>query len=127
MKTVEKRILQVSAMIADNLVEAMLDFRHGCSQQTNGLWDAMETLNPDIKRLDEQQRGILRNRNLSESLLNSLTVDQANAAYAVGILAGLHLAGRTDLILKFSAIYAKPTTESEVHFTQDGEMISTSH
>ena len=81
MKTPEKRILRVSEMIADNVVEAMLDFRH-CTPQTNGLWDAMETLNPDIKRLDDQHREILRNRNLSESLLNSLTVDQADAAYA---------------------------------------------
>ena len=124
MKTPEKRILRVSEMIADNLLEAMLDFRH-CTQQTNGLWDAMEVLDPDIKRLDDLQREILRNRNLSESLLNSLTVDQANAAYAVGILAGLHIAGRADLVLNFSAIYAETTSTSEdIQFARDGEMIS---
>lgn len=126
MKTVEKRILQVSEMIANNLIEATLDFRH-CTQQTNGLWDTMETLDPDIKRLDDQHREILKNRNLSEDLLNSLTVDQANAAYAVGILAGLHLAGRADLVLRVSVIYAQTTPESESHFTQDGEMISKTH
>jgi len=124
MKISEKRILRVSEMIADNLLEAMLDFRH-CTQQTNGLWDAMEVLDPDIKRLDDLQREILRNRNLSESLLNSLTVDQANAAYAVGILAGLHIAGRADLVLNFSAIYAETTSTSEdIQFARDGEMIS---
>ena len=124
MKISEKRILRVSEMIADNLLEAMLDFRH-CTQQTNGLWDAMEVLDPDIKRLDDLQREILRNRNLSESLLNSLTVDQANAAYAVGILAGLHIAGRADLVLNFSAIYAETTSTSEdIRFARDGEMIS---
>jgi len=52
----------------------------------------METLNPDIKRLDDQQREILRNGNLSADLLNGLTVDQANTAYLVGIVAGLHIA-----------------------------------
>ena len=64
MKISEKRILRVSEMIADNLLEAMLDFRH-CTQQTNGLWDAMEVLDPDIKRLDDLQREILRNRSIA--------------------------------------------------------------
>ena len=118
--------LNESEMVADNLVGAILDFRH-CTTKPMGLCNAMETLNPDIKRLDDQQREILRNGNLRADLLNSLKVDQANAAYLGGFLLGLHIAGRADLVLKESAIDAETTSDSEIHFARDVEMISKTH
>ena len=48
----------------------------------------MEILEPDIERIEDQQREILKNQNLSTDLLDRLTVGQASAAYVVGILRG---------------------------------------
>jgi hypothetical protein len=100
-------IKKVSEMIADNFVEVMLACRQCDTPPSFGLWDMLETLHPEIKDLEDQQRKILEDHNLSQALLNRLVVDQANAAYTVGVLTGLHKAGRTDLVAKFSEIYAR--------------------
>ena len=124
MNDLEKRVLKVSEMIAANLMEAMLDFRHNTTQ-SNSLWDALEILAPSLKELDAAQLRVITKHELSDSLFTAARMTESTTCYAIGIIAGMHLAGRVDLIPKFASRYAATTSEGNTYrYDEDGESIA---
>jgi hypothetical protein len=110
-------------MIGENIIECAIDFRHN-TPQSNSLWDALETLNPSIKELDLALYRVIKKHGLSDSLFNHARNAESTTCYAIGIIAGLHLAGRVDLVPKFAQLYAQNTTDDEMwNYDDDGESI----
>jgi hypothetical protein len=62
------------------------------------LRDAMAILGPRTERLEESLMEIPGKPGPRESLLEHLSSANATAGYAVGIVVGLHMAGKTELI-----------------------------
>ncbi len=122
-KPLEKRIMQVSQMIAENLIECALDFRHN-TPQTHSLWDAVETLAPSLEDLDRDLERVIRKHGLNDTLLNRIRVQESTTAYTIGIIAGMHLAGRTDLIPKVADLYERNTIDGEMwDYDDNGDSI----
>ena len=122
-KPLEKRIMQVSQMIAENLIECALDFRHN-TPQTHSLWDAVETLAPSLEDLDRDLERVIRKHGLNDTLLNRIRVQESTTAYTIGIIAGMHLVGHTDLIPKVADLYERNTIDGEMwDYDDNGDSI----
>jgi hypothetical protein len=119
MNETEKRAIRVSKLVADNLMECALDFR-SCEQQSQSLWDAIRLLNPQITRLQEAVDRIFRDK--SDRLILDYQMESVTAAYVVGIIAGIHLAARADLIPRFCKKYAETTNERVYSEEELGEV-----
>ena len=90
----EKRIMQVSDLLTDRLVASMLRQY----EQQEPLWDALEVLVPEVKELAKHES--------EDPVIENLHSCRTQAAYVIGIVAGLRLADRYDLVGKFAKAYA---------------------
>jgi hypothetical protein len=102
----EKRIIKVSELIANNILESAFDFQRNTTQ-TKFLVDAIEILTPTVTALEEKLDRMDRKRDLADALINDIHDMETTGAYVTGIIMGLHLAGRSDLVPKIADIYAR--------------------
>jgi hypothetical protein len=70
---------------------------------------------PSITVLNDHLGRVLQKHDISGDLISRIRAVECTSAHVIGILAGLHLAGRTDLVPKLAHLYARSTTN-------DGEM-----
>jgi hypothetical protein len=106
----EKRIMKVSELIANNILESAFDFQRNTTQ-TKCLVDAIEILTPTVTALEEKLDRLDRKRDLADALINEIHDMETTGAYVTGIIMGLHLAGRTNLVPKIADIYGRNMTE----------------
>jgi hypothetical protein len=119
----EKRIIAVFEMIANNGIEAVLDFRHN-NPQSFALEDAQKVLEPRLTQLSAQVQNLCRKHNLDDDLFNTLADAEACSGFVIGIIAGLDLAKRPDIVAKFAKMYAETTPEHlDRLFDQDGAIV----
>jgi hypothetical protein len=121
----KNRILKVSEMITASAMENTLQFRHDRHQRQDSILECIQVLAPDLKdELYPALDRVMEEHNLSDALINTIKADVSRASYAIGIIAGLHLAGRHDLVQKFAEVYAKNTVDGEMwEYDKDGESI----
>lgn len=109
----EKRIIRVSEMINEHFLLALLDFRQPQCCTGNYIWNgrssakAQEILAPNLEHLSEYYMSVLRAHDLHSDLFNAIEQIKTKTAYTVGMIAGLHLAGRNDLLPQFASAYSQ--------------------
>jgi hypothetical protein len=102
-KEAEERIMQVSELITDNMMATFVEFPYsGMVPNTENIEGALNILAPQT----DEQTGV--------------------AKYIIGIVVGLHVAGRTDLIPKFARAYAA-TAEFPMEADANEEGIPATH
>jgi hypothetical protein len=110
MDSKEQRILKVSEMISERIMDSIRDF----SLETDGsvtnkalAW-AMYILAPEIQdKLEPAMDRVIKKNGLDDTLISHVKVVQMETGYTIGIIAGLHLAGRPDLVAKFAKLYGQ--------------------
>jgi hypothetical protein len=121
----EKRIIEVFELIAHNGVEGVLGFRHRGSPLSFALEDAQRILEPRLKELTAQVNSLCKRRGIDDALINNLVDAEAVLAYVIGILAGLDLAKRPDIVAKFAKMYAETTREHiDLLFDRNGSQVT---
>ena len=123
MNKLEKRIMQVSEMLSENFMEAALDFRHNTAQ-TSSLSEAQDILDPTLEHMSDCLAVVINKHGLNDALINDIRRAESVTAYTIGIVAGLHLAGRTDLLSRFANAYAVTTGKDHYNeYDEDGRYV----
>jgi hypothetical protein len=122
MNELEKRIMQVSEMLSEHFMEGALGFQHSTAPDSSSLWDAQELLTPDILRVRDCIGRMCTKHKLGDRLIDDALMQSSTTSYAIGIIAGLQVAGRSDLIPKFARAYAETTKGERLmwEYTEDG-------
>ena len=118
----EKNIREVSELITDSLIESLAPYR----EQDGPLWKALNVLAPEhTDHLDPALQRMVAKHKLDDALINAVKCSYAEAAYTVGIIAGLRMAERPDLVERFAKIYADDQPKYEVgqQYDEDGSLI----
>lgn len=90
----KNRIMQVSELIANNILESALDFQHNTTQ-SKFLWEAVEILAPELEELDKALEAAAVGVAVDIHQLRNL---ETNTTYVIGVLMGLHLRLLSDLM-----------------------------
>lgn len=84
----------------------------GSTDDAIDLASAQLLLEPRLHGLEKQVTEILKQRGVVDTRVASLRAAESVTAFTVGILAGLDLAGRPDIVGKFAALYAVQARQS---------------
>ncbi len=113
-------------MVGNDIIEGMIDYR-SVSHESDGIWGPIAVLSPEVTHLEQAAQRMATKHDLDDALINTLTTETGKSAYVVGILAGLHFAGRVDLVPKVARIYAQITGADDLRpYDEDGSMVLTS-
>jgi len=128
-EALEKRIMQVSEMLGERFLKALTDFR-APTCGGNYIWhprnseEAQEILAPDLENLHAHLRDVCQANKLKLDLFHAIEARERQTSYAIGMIAGLHLAGRVDLVSRFASIYGEVTEREKYHqYDQRGKLI----
>ena len=100
------RIIKVSELIREYLVHSALDLRYpGSTIDGDRLVEAQLILDPQIKQMEELVEKQCQEDQIDEEAVNHLRWAQMKASYVIGLIAGLHLAGRCDRVPEIAKVY----------------------
>jgi hypothetical protein len=112
-------IMKVAEMIAENFITATFDFRSPtCTGQY--VWDpslsseAITSIEPALGILSKHIQDVCQANKISKDLIEDTRRKEAQAGYKIGVITGLYLAGRVDLLPKVAAIYAERTDPNDI-------------
>jgi hypothetical protein len=121
LSSAEMRIQKVSEMVEIGMCEGVLGFRSPDLGRSERLERTEEVLDPTLKQLEQATYRMIKKHNLDDALINALRFTQSDLAYTIGIIAGLHMAGKADLVPAFAAAYAtNPIGDNNEAFDEDG-------
>jgi len=116
---IEKRVIELFEMIAHGNIQIALD----PSNEGAGisLAKAQMIIEPRLTDLEAEVGGVHRQHGIDDSRINALRNAESVSAYVVGILSGLDLAQRPDIVGKFARMYAQNAPRSiDLLFTHNG-------
>jgi len=120
----KERVVKVFEAIAHRGIETALTFVHE-GDTAFSLPVAQLLIEPRLQGLEAQVYKMVKAHDLDDALINTLRSAEAVSAFVVGILAGLDLAKRPDIVKKFAAMYGRHAASSfDRLFDNDGSMIT---
>lgn len=100
--------------------EGALNFRDG-DLQTEYLQEALEILMPELKEGENKLYQMIRKHKLGDELMNYCRYTAQEAAYVVGLISGLHVVGRADIVPALAKQYSEKTVEADfTDYNDDG-------
>jgi len=119
----KERVVKVFEAIAHRGIETAMTFVHE-GNTAFSLPEAQLIIEPRLKGLEAQLYKVIKAHDLDDGLINTVRSAEAVSAFVVGILAGLDLAKRPDIVKKFAAMYGRHAAPAVDHlFDEDGGMI----
>ena len=103
-----KHIIKVFEVIAHRRIQ----LGTGSTDDAIDLASAQLLLEPRLHGLEKQVTALLKQRGVVDTRVASLRQAESVTAFTVGILAGLDLAGRPDIVSKFAKLYAAESRQS---------------
>jgi hypothetical protein len=107
---VTTRVIEVFEIIAHQQLD--LTARPGMEPGAICLQSAQLLLEPRLHALIQQVDEIHKQHGITDSRIESQRAAEAVTAYVIGILSGLDLAGRPDIVGKFATLYAAQARQS---------------
>ena len=101
----EKRVIEIFEMIAHGNIQIALDPSNDGAGIS--LAKAQLIIEPRLTDLEAEVGGVHRQHGIDDSRINALRSAESVSAYVVGILSGLDLAQRPDIVGKFARLYAQ--------------------
>lgn len=106
----EGRVIHVFELIAHRKIEIALS--PGNDEAAISLVKAQLILEPRLQRLEVEVGSIHKRHGISDSRINALRNAESVTSFVIGILAGLDLAGRPDIVGTFAKLYAQSAASS---------------